>query len=575
MQLKANTTLQGGKYKIECVLGQGGFGITYLAFQTGLHRRVAVKEFFMKDLCNRDEDTGFVSVPSTGSRELVNRFRQKFLKEAQTIAAFDHPSIVRIHDIFEENGTAYYVMEYIDGGSLSDQPMPMSETCAVAYIRQVAVALSYVHSNKTLHLDVKPSNILLRRNGDAVLVDFGISKHYDDAGSQTSSTPAGISKGYAPIEQYSQGVPTFSPATDVYSLGATLYKLVTGQTPPEASELIVNKGLPTRPQNVSTDIWNAITRAMQPAREDRPQTVGEFLQMLNNEEIRPVEEETVVADTVKRSVETTTPKSTIHPQKETKPKKSNAWMLIVAGIVVIAGVVVVAIRGRNEPGLQPTPTEEIAESDDVLTRLFNDMVYVEGGTFTMGATAEQGGYAGDWEKPHQVTLSSFYICKHEVTQEEWEAVMGSNPSNWKGKRLPVETVLWDECQTFISKLNSLTGKHYRLPTEAEWEYAARGGSRSQGYKYSGSNILDNVAWYKDNSGSMTHEVMTKLPNELGLYDMSCNVWEWCNPNGASSGSNRVGRGGSWYSYARYCRVSCRNNFAPSYRSIILGLRLAL
>ena len=209
----------------------------------------------------------------------------------------------------------------------------------------------------------------------------------------------------------------------------------------------------------------------------------------------------------------------------------------------------------------------------------------------MGATAEQGSDADDREKPaHKVTLSSFYICKHEVTQEEWEAVMGSNPSNFEGKHLPVERVSWEDCQTFISKLNSITGKHYRLPTEAEWEYAARGGNRSNGYKYSGSNTLDDVAWYYDNSGKKTHEVMTKSPNELGLYDMSGNVKEWCsdwydgeyyaispsnNPKGPSSGSNRVLRGGSWFDYGNGCRVSFRSRFGPSYHTDDFGLRLVL
>ena len=168
--------------------------------------------------------------------------------------------------------------------------------------------------------------------------------------------------------------------------------------------------------------------------------------------------------------------------------------------------------------------------------------------------------------------------------------MGSNPSKFKGKRRPVEYVSWEDCQTFISKLNSITGKQYRLPTEAEWEYAARGGNRSKGYKYSDSNTLSNVAWYSDNSGSKTHEVMTKSPNGLGLYDMSGNVWEWCsdwydreyyaispsnNPKGPSSGSNRVWRGGGWNSIARGCRVSYRDDCKPSGRDSRLGLRLVL
>ncbi|MBP5327704.1 MAG: formylglycine-generating enzyme family protein [Bacteroidales bacterium] len=217
------------------------------------------------------------------------------------------------------------------------------------------------------------------------------------------------------------------------------------------------------------------------------------------------------------------------------------------------------------------------------------MVYVEGGTFTMGCTAEQGGGCDSDEYPsHSVTLSGYYIGETEVTQALWKAVMGSNPSNWKGDQLPVESVSWDDCQTFISKLNSLTGRTFRLPTEAEWEYAARGGKRSKGYKYSGSNNIDDVAWYGGNSGSKTHAVKGKRANELGLYDMSGNVWEWCsdwkgeyssgsqrNPKGPSSGSLRVYRGGSKIAYARSCRVSYRNSNNPSSRGDNIGFRLAL
>ena len=217
------------------------------------------------------------------------------------------------------------------------------------------------------------------------------------------------------------------------------------------------------------------------------------------------------------------------------------------------------------------------------------MVYVSGGTFTMGATSEQGGDAFDREKPaHSVTLSGYYIGKYEVTQELWKAVMGSNPSRFKGDNLPVERVSWNDVQEFLRKLNAMTGKRYRLPTEAEWEFAARGGNSSRGYKYSGSNSLGSVAWYDGNSGNKTHVVGTKSPNELGIYDMSGNVREWCqdwygsyssssqrNPKGPNSGSYRVDRGGSWFSRARYCRVSTRNNRTPDFRDSSLGFRLAL
>ena len=218
------------------------------------------------------------------------------------------------------------------------------------------------------------------------------------------------------------------------------------------------------------------------------------------------------------------------------------------------------------------------------------MVKVEAGTFTMGASSEQGSDADSDEKPaHQVTLTKdYYIGQTEVTQALWQAVMGRNPSYFKGDNLPVELVSWDDCQTFITKLNSLTDSKFRLPTEAEWEYAARGGNKSRGYKYSGSNSINEVAWCTsttNNSG--TKPVATKAPNELGIYDMSGNVLEWCNdwygsyssspqtnPTGASSGSYRVLRGGRWDYSARYCRVSRRYYDAPGRRDTDLGLRLA-
>ena len=218
-----------------------------------------------------------------------------------------------------------------------------------------------------------------------------------------------------------------------------------------------------------------------------------------------------------------------------------------------------------------------------------EMVRVEGGTFRMGATSEQEDEADSDEKPvHGVTLSSYYIGKTEVTQALWQAVMGSNPSRFEGSDLPVECVSWNDCQEFIQKLNRLTGRNFRLPTEAEWEFACRGGNNSRGYKYSGSNNLGSVAWYEDNSGGQTHPVGTKAPNELGIFDMSGNVWEWCNdwygnytsnsqtnPTGSQSGSDRVYRGGSWYGIARNVRSSNRDYINPANRNYDLGLRLAL
>lgn len=213
------------------------------------------------------------------------------------------------------------------------------------------------------------------------------------------------------------------------------------------------------------------------------------------------------------------------------------------------------------------------------------MVFVKGGMFAMGDIWGDG--ESDEKPVHNVTVSDFYIGKYEVTQAQWQEIMGSNPSyfDYNSDKHPVDNVSWEDVQEFITKLNQKTGKKYRLPTEAEWEYAARGGYN---YKYSGSDTLTDVAWYYDNSGQKTHSVGQKRPNKLGIYDMSGNVYEWCqdwygsyssasqtNPTGPSSGSYRVLRGGSWNSPTENCRVSSRNSNPPSGRYYGGGFRLVL
>ena len=296
--LQPNTTLQGGKYKIERVLGQGGFGITYRAMMKEtasgklgaieVEVPVAIKVFFMSENCMRSEGSSYVSVPSTGSRTIVEQYRKKFVKEANNLAELWHPNIVRVIDVFEENGTDYYVMEYLEGGSLRDlvkQKGIIAEEEALRYVSLIGYALNYMHTEKHMcHFDVKPSNIMLDKNGVPKLIDFGISKNYDNEGNQTSSTPVGISKGFAPLEQYQQSVTEFSPQTDIYALGATLYYLLTGDVPPEAS-IVFNDGLPELPSSISASTCQAIEKAMQPRKKDRPQSMKAFIEMLNNAQI--------------------------------------------------------------------------------------------------------------------------------------------------------------------------------------------------------------------------------------------------------------------------------------------------
>ena len=579
--LAAGTSLQGGRYVVERVLGQGGFGITYLCQHTGLGKQVAIKEFFFAQFCERQGDTSHVTVPTVGNRELVEKFRRKFVKEARLIAGklSQAPSVVNVSDVFDENGTSYYVMDYIEGRSLAEvlkKRGRLGEAEAIGIIEQVGKALAYVHSCGINHLDIKPANIMMSRaTGRAVLIDFGVAKQYDaTTGEATTTTPVGRTPGYAPLEQYSlSGVSSFTPQSDIYALGATLYKLVTGDTPPEATAMPKDAVLPY-PDDISAPVRRAITAAMQSHKEDRPARVEDFLQLLHSQP-KPIPKP------IPRPKPKPIDDKTDIEEKPEQPRRK--WLPWVVGVAVAAVAFVAVMLLRPEP----TSTLEPVRSQSNLPEI--ELVYVEGGTFTMGATSEQGSDAYPNEKPtHSVTLDGYYIGKYEVTQELWKAVMGSNPSSFKGDNLPVEQVSWNDVQEFLRKLNAITGKRYRLPTEAEWEFAARGGNSSRGYKYSGSNSLGSVAWYDDNSGSRTHAVGTKSPNELGIYDMSGNVDEWCqdwydsyssssqrNPKGPNNGSYRVCRGGSWLNNARFCRVSLREGYNLDGSYGYLGFRLAL
>lgn len=543
-------TLQNGKYEITKILGQGGFGITYEGVQTGLNRKVAIKEFFMKDFCERETGSSQVTIVGTESnRSLVERFKEKFIKEAQMIAGLeDVPHIVRIYDIFQENGTAYYVMQFIEGGSLDSivkQTGALNESQTLGYVTQVAEALVHLHKLKIMHLDIKPANILLR-GADVFLIDFGVSKHYDAEGDATTTTPVGRSKGYAPIEQYRQGgVQSFSPETDIYSLGATAYFLITGKTPPEATELVIDPL--ARPDNISDSLWGAIEASMRPGKNNRPHSVAEFCDFINRQK------ETASGDVL------------------TTEESSDSE------------VTIIDVSAQREADCVKRFVDVLV--GDITIR----MIGVEGGVFQMGATQEQGDRVYPDENPaHKVQLNSYYIGEIPVTRGLWNEVMG-NTLDLEGMELPVNEVSWEDCKSFIQKLKDKTGCDFRLPTEAEWEFAARGGNDSLGTVYSGSNNIEDVAWFFGNSKKSLHPVKQKKPNELGIYDMNGNVKEWCqdwydsytrdaqeNPICATySFPERVVRGGGWESMARSSRVSTRFSFKPNERSGSVGFRLVM
>lgn len=581
--LQENTILQGGKYTIISILGQGGFGITYLGVQSGLDRKVAIKEFFIREMCERDDSTNHVTLGTEGSRETVDMYRQKFLKEARSIAQLNHPNIVRIIDVFEENGTAYYVMEYAEGGSLKDKVKEngsLSEAVATRYIIQVAEALDYIHQRNMNHLDVKPGNIMINEKDETLLIDFGLSKQYDaSSGSQTSSTPVGISEGYAPMEQYKKGgVSVFSPKTDIYALGATFFNLLTGLTPPSASD-VYEDGIPVKElesKGVSRKAIGVICQAMAGRKKDRLKSAQAFINALSKSN-------KAKAKTNVKDKDTTV---IVVPEKH-GIKKRKMWI----GIVIMAVAVAVIWSGfelisGNYITMNGRIYKQLPQKTITVNGVSFDMIWVEAGTFTMGDTV-----CINSKPAHKVTLTkNYYIGKTEVTQALWEAVMGENPSEDKGASKPVSDISWNGCGLFLSKLNTLTGLSFRLPTEAEWEYAARGGNRSWGYLYSGSDDIDEVAWYNGNSNETVHVVATKKPNELGIYDMSGNVNEYCSdwydedyykyspqidPTGPTYGEWRVVRGGSYNSYEQPLELKWRDCKRPNYGNARHGLRLVL
>ena len=377
MQLQPGTLLKAGSYRIIRTLGRGGFGITYLAEQVMVRRQVCVKEFFPKGYYKRDGDTHNITLSSDGFGQMMDKFKTKFLKEAQIIAGLDHPNIIRIHDVFEENGTAYYVMEYIEGESLQSIVLrrgALSRDEAVGYIEQLATALGYIHAHDIAHLDVKPGNVMVRSKDDrALLIDFGLSKHYDSEGMQTSSTPLGISHGFAPIEQYQVGgVSTFSPRTDIYSMGATLYYLAMGKEPPAAAN-VGEDGLDELPSHFGAGVCTAIERSMQYRRKDRPASAEEFMSL-----VRGGGQTTFVDGPKRDEVQRREPQRDVRPEPRPEPrpskpegdepKKSKWWLwLLLAVVGVICGIALIGGDEENPSTADmyyAAPAEDTTEPAD-------------------------------------------------------------------------------------------------------------------------------------------------------------------------------------------------------------------
>ena len=569
MELQSGTNLCDGKYTIEAKIGEGGFGITYKAIQNGLNRVVCIKEYFPAGKCTRATKKNTVFVQGT-SEQVFEKYRQAFVREAKMLATLHHPNIVEVLDVFDENNTSYMVMTFVKGKSLQQivetrGKLPYPET--VNYIAQITNAVGYIHDHHILHRDIKPDNIMITADFKAILIDFGSAREFEQDKTQVHTSM--LTHGYAPTEQYTANSRKGS-YTDIYAIGATFYFVLTGQVPMESAARLTEQ-MPS-PKDLVPEIPEeanrTILKAMQLKAENRHQTVHEFM-----DDIRNVKPSVLVDETIGGS-----------PQQ---PTSKRTWYIISALGCFVALLIGYFLWGRNGSELVEENKPQEIKTYSFISIYDYPMVKVDGGTFIMGSDQTDE----DDCPPHTVTLSDFYIGQFEVSQGFWTKIMNENPSEYQDvddiNKFPVENVSFEEVQVFINRLNNKTGKSFSLPTEAQWEFAARGGTQSKGTNFAGSQYPNNI-WFDKNN-----PVMLKFPpsvNELGIYQMSGNVAEWCldyynrmfysqsnkskNPLNTKANNSRVVRGGSFDDTdPEYVTVYYRNsgNDATGY----IGFRLVV
>lgn len=558
-ELIPGTTLLDGKYIIERKIGEGGFGITYKAFQSGLNRTVCIKEYFPSGKCSRVTHAKTIYI-NASNENIFEKYRQAFVKEAKMLATLHHPNIVEVIDVFDENNTSYMVMNFVNGKTLQEVvekngPMPYPD--AINYIAQITNAVAYIHERHILHRDIKPDNIMITTDNKAILIDFGSAREFEQDKTQIHTSI--LTHGYAPTEQYTSNSRKGS-YTDIYAIGATLYYTLTATVPIEAAARITIK-LPSPKDlvpSIPDEANRTILKAMQLKAENRHQTVKEFMDDLCNIKPSVLVDETIGNNSSKKVI----------------------WSIISVSVCIVTAIVFLIFRFSNNKNA-------IIKTVDFTGLDIYPMVKVEGGTFIMGSENTEE----DDCIPHKVTLSDFYIGQFEVSQKFWESIMDSNPSEFQyieGKeRFPVENVSFEDIQIFIARLNSKTGEIFTLPTEAQWEYAARGGPHSNGFRYSGYQY-PNTIWYDKERPSPIN--LSSSQNELGIYQMSGNVAEWCqdyydsnyynssnnstNPLNQNKSKYRVVRGGSFCDNERECVTVYYRNADNAARSYI-GFRLVI
>lgn len=580
------------RFKILKPIGKGGFGKTYLAEDTDkLNDRCVVKQLI------------YQAQGTQANQKIV----ELFMREAEQLKALRrNQQIPDLLAYFEDSGFLYLVQEFVEGQDLSKelaQKGPFSYSDIKTVLSDLLPILQFVHKQGVIHRDIKPENIMRRQqDGKLVLIDFGVAKEISLTQLTMTGTVVG-SPGYSSFEQFKDGKPT--AASDLYSLGATCFHLITGQYPGDLWAMQgygwVSSWQQYLPQATGTEkstVSKVLDKLLQVKQENRYQTAAEVLADLTPPPPQP-------------------PQPPPPPNPPVRQDRRRFLQWITLGGVGLGSVLAWKwIQTAQNSSLQSFVFEVVRVNDrgqitdrsqsqaeffaaDLGNGIPLEMVSIPGGSFEMGSPESESQRDGDEGPQHSVSISPFFMGKYQVTQAQWEAVMGNNPSNFKGADRPVETVSWEEATEFCQRLSQQTGQDYRLPSEAEWEYACRAGTRSP--FYFGETITPDIVNYDGNfaygSGpegeyrEETTPVGSFPPNAFGLHDMHGNVWEWCqdywhdNYDGAPSDGSawvtggdsdrRVLRGGSWYNAPRLCRSAGRSDLNPAFRNFSYGFRVDL
>lgn len=657
MTKKSNTLPIGYRlhhYRIEAVLGAGGFGITYRAVHEALRSQAAIKEYFPVEWSYRDRDDinvlantqGGLPTSEAGEEACYTWGLERFLNEARVLAQVNHPGVVRVKDFFEANGTAYIVMDYEDGEPLS-QVLQRERTLSEEQIRRllddVLPALETVHSLGYLHRDLKPANLYCRSDGRTILIDFGAARQALSKRSRNITSVFTI--GYSPIEQYLAEGKGYGPWTDVYALGAVLYQCVTGKQPVEAPARVLDDPLKPAVEagegRYSYALLHLIDQAMAIRPEKRFQTIANMraaLEVPPEDNERTVKLELPFRPELHRSAEKSHPvvvESVPEPLESVETKRKPLWLdwRWGAGLLMIAAIMAgIKIFSPSPSPVPPTPpgsekpggseppksTPSGPPANPQAGQSYTDpwvgmeFIWIEPGCFVMGSRETERDRSAN-EVPHQVCPRGFWMGKYEVTNALYRRFDANHDSgSYESYTLndddqPVVRVSWQEAVAFADWLSAKAGLHARLPTEAEWEYAARGGRTDSRYwgddpnqacHY--ANIYDETArrakpfnWanYPCEDGQVVVAPVGKYAaNGFGLYDMLGNVAEWtcseydstynggetrCADRGTTASGRRVLRGGSWSDYPGLVRFAYRFPAAPEYRKFDLGFRLVL